>query len=175
MFPFFPFTVFLYCLNWSLLLIVQKKKNLKYLRTSSFPKYRSSCAASAHSNQLASLSSPAAFLFGGLLKGEGKDSSSTAKSTAFWKDFCLSFSPDLDLQVQIHWSVYKLVHCLFILEDLTYIWICQKYKFPQVLCQFKWGLFLPSWVLPLSCAVASYALCVDSSKHIEGCSWIRMI
>jgi len=50
-----------------------------------------SCAASAHSNQLASFSAPVAFLFGGLLKG--KDSSSMGKSTASWNDFCFFFLP----------------------------------------------------------------------------------
>ena len=85
------------------------------------------------------------------------------------------FSPDLVLQVQMHLSVYKLVHCLFILEDLASTWICQKHKFPQVLCQFKWGLFLPSWLLPLSCAVASYALCWLVQADTKGWSWIGTI
>lgn len=80
-----------------------------------------SCTASALRNQLASLLAPIAFLLGGLLKGKGKHSSSVAKSTAFWNDFCFFFPPDLDLKVQMHLSVYKLVHCLFILEDLIRI------------------------------------------------------
>lgn len=152
----FPFTLFL---PTELIAVEIAQKHLKTPQTSAFPGSGSHlcCLSSQQSAGIFFSSSCLPVKFSAERKRERVNFYQQIHSLLKW--LLLLFSPDLDLQVQMYLSVYKLVPCLFILEDLTSSWICQKFKFPHVLCQFKWGLFSTSWLVHLSGAVASYGPC----------------
>lgn len=103
------------------------------------------------------------------------------KFTASWDDYCFFLLPDLDLQVQVHLSVYKLVHCLsYPGRPYKYLNTPKIQVSPSPL--LVWVVSLPSsgvssflhwWLLHLSHAEASYALCWF--KPIKGWSLIGVI
>lgn len=133
-----PFYSFFYHLNWLLLLIAQKY--LKIPQTSFFPKHGSGSDSCWPSSQ-PSLGSFQLQLPCSLVGcWNERIQVPRANPQALGMTLAAFFSPDLELQVQMHLGVYKLVNCLFILEDLTNTWIRQKYKFPPALWWFKWDL-----------------------------------